>query len=130
MKTGQGCIQNIKFKVVNENRRSYIIDDDSAFSLEYIEGKTVNALPGSIGIAVFDTIQNAKDFINVDTTAKILKVKAMGEERALKEVAFICSMDDGIRCDNIIKHFLAGDREHGRTPPRGSIFYPAVKVLN
>lgn len=127
----------IKFKVVDKNRRSCVVPQGSKFCLEYKRGKTVMALPDTIGIMVFEEYYYARTFISDNRKHddwQILEVQAIGRRKKMpyKIATVVC---DARRTTSIFKHFykhyILGKSKLNdfMLAPMGSQCYKAVKVL-
>lgn len=92
------------------------------FGLYYAKGTTVEALPGTLGIMVFDTWRHAADFMGRNRT--IIMVKAIGQGKN-------CPLVSGWTDEFDLKRFYAKEQRFVAKikPPLGTICYPAVEVL-
>ena len=147
----------IYYKLVTGSRKSAIVGEE--FELYYAKGTTVEKIPETVGIMVFNTKQNARDFAK-DTMYKfsgykILKVKGIGKGRKpIRICPYIVAykLNDFYRYlsqlhidpfeTEISGHFLFGPPLHidpfeteilGHflfgPPPRGTVCFDAVEVL-
>ena len=117
------------YKVVTPDRRSFIVAKGSKFCLRYPKGKTVHTIPDTPGVAVFDTWGNA-DYFRENKRSLILTVKPIGRGTRLDEIAWINKGNSSRDCTQSIKQFLTNQNYIGRGTPEGTIFYPAVEVLD
>jgi len=122
-------MRRVKFKVV----RVYSYSERcSAFTrgnytLNYPENSTVRAREGTLGIAVFGTREQAGRLINSDSSniLRIIRVRPVGRGKTVK---LVCDFPNEYALDV----FYSGENEPFNVkmkPPPGTIFYPAVEVL-
>ncbi len=118
----------IRYKVVNENRGSCSVSPRThKYYKKYSKGSIVEMTPGSFGLAVFNTRQNAESFrFRHDL---ILRVKPQG--RALKRPKSLFLLR-GLAAS--YRLFKKVGRYHTSTSsleiPSGTLFYRTVKVLD
>jgi len=118
-------MRRVKFKVVRMFcgvRCSAFISGE--YSLDYPKGATVRAREGTLGVAIFKTKKHAKMFTKGHRNLKIIHVRPIGRGRSIKIV-----------CDIMFEHdlvlFYRDMRNiYLRKVPPGTIFYPAVEVLD
>ena len=106
----------IRYKVLRDRSSCYACGD---FRLEYLKGTTVKAIPGTLGIMVFDTYENADVFATYKH--HIVKVKPIGRG---KKRPSICTWTGTIDLN-----YFYEDKNKGIHSPPGTICYPAVEVL-
>ncbi len=122
------------WKVTDINRNSIFAKDE--YRLSYQKDTIVKALPGTLGIMLFDTEHNANAFAGCrahllssgitipSEPPKIIRVESIGVEFIPSLIATSASageLDCYYRNDPPI-YFIK--------PPRGTVCYPAVKVLD
>lgn len=116
----------IRWKVVDEKRRSYIVSPNSIHSLLYIKGTIVEEKIKGLGIMCFETEEQARDFgrFNPPGYRKIIKVRAIGRGKRIKIIARIWK---GSMLEKYLFSFkdVAGQR----MAPIGTICYKSVEVL-
>jgi len=120
-------MRRIKFKVVEVfyyGRRYSVFARDS-YSLEYPKG-IVRAREGTLGIAIFRTRRQAENFLVNRLDQEIIRVRPIGRG---KTVEFVCDFPTEGYLDSFYRHKNTMRRHLTRTPP-GTIFYPAVEVLD
>ena len=112
----------IRYKILSRYRYSFFAEGD--YSLHYPKDETVKALPGTLGIMVFDTFANAVAFRGtVYKECPIVKVKPIGRGKKQPEICAFISQDR-------INDFYQLKFDFTVEPsPIGTICYPAVEVL-
>ena len=110
---------------IEETRRQRI----TKYILTYKKNKIVKAPDGSHGIFVFDTEEQARKFCDREGIlrfVKIVKVTPMGRGKRPKRI-----LQGAGDWWSKIKNFYEGKISNDKitSPPKGSICYPAVKVL-
>lgn len=124
-------MRKVRFKVVITNRRiSYYAQ--GKYCKIYNKGETVTAEKHTIGIAVFKRKQNAEKFIDRHVVGQIITVEPIGRGKTFSLV-FGSQDEDSL---NFFYHELSKcpkflDFAINRSiTPKGTIFYPAVEVLD
>ena len=124
----------IRYKVVNVNRGSCTVPLRSRkYYREYNKGDTVRAEKDSFGLMVFDTKRNALRF-SFNTNQKILRVRSIG--KALNKPKFLCGILSCFKNSRQLTGFYQKikrsdqDLNYNPSPPKGTLFYEAVKVLD
>ncbi len=125
-------MRKVKFKVVRiECRgRRYSAFAAGKYNLEYPEGEVVRAIEGTLGVAVFRTRKQAKNFRGIRNYLRVIHVCPIGRGRTAEFIS-----------DNVMESGLDYfydkrfgrpfyDRPFHREIPPGTIFYPAVEVLD
>ena len=112
----------IRYKAVSDTYKSCIIPYQSPYSLSYKIGETVKANKNTLGIMCFKTLKDAQKFWN----GKILRVKTIGRGKNPKAISMPTTEN--------LRNFY-GKRSHSEwfgiiPPPKGTLCYPAVKVLS
>jgi len=119
---------SIRWKIVRDDRRSFVVSRDSEYSLLYIKGTIVKEKEKGLGIMCFETEDLAKKFA-VDAVsmglAKIIKVDGIGRGKKVKWVAYIFRES---MLEDYIRHFFS-NQEKPRKAPKGTICYKSVEVL-
>lgn len=116
-------MKRVKFKVVRRGRRLSLFAEGS-YRLEYLKGSIVRARRGTLGVAVFKTRKQAEDFQEKYMFLEIIHVRPIGRGRTVRS---ICSDPSEIQLDT----FYYGEIPVRISPvPSGTIFYPAVEVLD
>lgn len=126
-------MRRVKFKAVRimgERRFSAYACGD--YCLNYLKNSIVRARRGTIGIAVFGRKGEAKKFCE-GTNFEIIQVLPVGRGKTVKVIS-------GKQSDNMLDFFYRClERHQGiprdsdfipMAPPRGTMFYPAVEVLD
>jgi hypothetical protein len=122
----------IRWKVVDKERRSCIVSQDSKYSLTYKKGHVVKADDITIGILVFKRKKDAEAFFGFTSIAeegeKIIKVRTFERGKRPKR---LCSVDemDAIYEKILHKKGTSEDLFTFRTVPKGTLAYPRVEVL-
>ena len=116
----------IRYKVVRESRRSCFAK--GVYRFQYLKNDIIQADPDTHGIMVFDTYDNANDFRNNHPMFcdHILKVSPIGKGKRVKYLS------TGQHEFEIRKFYLKKIWNFVRkrmSTPKGTICYPAVKVL-
>lgn len=114
----------IRWKVTGANRISCLIDPNSDYCCHYGKDKTIKANPKTLGVFTFDRKCDAEDFRAPKCLSwKILRVEPIGRGKKPKRIAaFLGSVD--------LKHFMEGHWTGTNQIPKGTICYPAVRVLD
>jgi len=118
-------MRKVKFKVVRTicgKRYSAFIS--GWYGLEYPGGTIVRAREETLGVAVFKTKRQAEEFIEERKSLKIIHVRPIGRGKTVK---LIC---DVIFEEDIRLFYNNRKKTYLRTVPSGTIFYPAVEVLD
>jgi len=114
----------IRYKVVTDDRKS-MNRSCGSYELEYIRETKVFGKEGTLGVFCFKTKKDATEFIlaNEYTRSKyglrILRVRPIGRGKVPKYVL----------SGNIQTSILVDDYTDSE-PPKGTICYPAVEVLD
>jgi len=112
----------IRWKVTTKGRESSIVYDIPKYKKLYHKGTIVKATENTLGIMTFETDTYAKHFAQ-DTGLIILKVKPIGKGSRPKGVAF------GLNEKTIDLFYSRNMLELEVEPPKGTICYPAVEML-
>lgn len=113
----------IRYKLTRQDRTSCVIDGRSGFSWKYLKDTVVTADPQTPGIFTFKTKAEARNFMWYQTWL-ILKVQPIGKGTVPK----LISHNTDKR--SLIRFFKELSGRIRMKPPRGTICYPAVKVLD
>jgi len=127
----EGIMRRVKFKVVTIDSRGR---RESAFaggrySLEYPKGKVVRAKEGTLGVAVFETWEQAEDFRVSRLCQKTIHVRPVGRGKTVEIICFAAHEEEL----DVFYSKKYRDRKRDLTMkeiPTGTIFYPAVEVLD
>lgn len=115
--------QKIRFKVVDQNRHSFLVPCTSPYCLHYKKDRVVKAKKNTIGIMVFNNIQTAKEYVRgLATKFEILEVDVHGHMKKIKTVS--C----GVATEDLDK-FYSNRSINIMAPFPGTECYPSVKVL-
>lgn len=137
-------MRKYKFKVVNKNNGSCIIDSRSSFYLQYQKGKNVYADKDSLGVMVFNKKQSAKDFITShhfdwkynSQKWKIKRVIPIGRGKTPKYISIWALSEDVRSLNNLIKSGATVEEIRDKltnditSPIKGTICYPGVYVVD
>jgi len=121
----EGIVRKVKFKVVYiniEGRRCSVLAGGN-YRLDYSKNSIVRAREGTFGIAVFKTRKQADTFHKGRFNEKIIRVRPVGRGKAVK---LVCGNQSEFELDNFYNKRLMSLTI---LPPLGTIFYPAVEVL-
>ena len=113
----------IRYKLTRPNRSSCTIHGKSPFCQKYLKGKIITADPQTLGIFTFKTKKEAM-FFRWFSTWLILKVQPIGRGTVPK----LISHNTDKR--SLIRFFKELSGRIRIKPPKGTICYPAVKVLD
>lgn len=113
----------IRYKLTKKNRTSCVIHPQSSFCQNYLKGKIVTADPQTPGIFTFKTKAEVRNFM-WHRTWLILKVQPIGKGTVPKLIS------DNTDKRSLIRFFKELSGRIRTKPPRGTICYPAVKVLD
>ena len=115
--------QKIRFKVVNQNRGSFLVPKTSPYFLHYKKDHITKALKNTIGIMVFDTIEAAQHYVQgLAAKFEIIKVDARGRMKKIKTVSSGAATED-------LDKFYSNRSINIMSPFPGTECYPSVKVL-
>ena len=119
-------MRRIKFKVVyvSNGGKRYSVLAGGNYRLDYSENSIVRAREGTLGVAVFKTRKQADAFHKGRPNQEIICVRPVGRGKTVKSV---CGNQSEIELDNFYDKRLMSLTI---LPPLGSIFYPAVEVLD
>jgi len=122
-------MRKVKFKVVDfyKSKRCSLYARGN-YRLIYSEGTIVRARKGTLGVAVFETRKQAVD-CHDSNFHKIIRVVPIGRGRTVDTISRDLnpsSFNDFYVC--MKKGYYTFDVETMK-PPSGTVFYPAVKVL-
>ena len=98
-----------------------------SYCREYSKDKIVEAEPGSYGIMLFETWNDAQLFMG-DRTRRIIKVQPIGRGKRVKFVSQSQS-EDNLQEFYKTKHGTSQRNAISFAAPHGTICYPKVKVL-
>jgi len=118
----------IRWKVVRDDRQSFVVSPNSEYSLLYIKGTIVKEKRKGLGVMCFETEELAKKFaVNALAVgiAKVIKVNGIGRGKKVKLVAYISK---GTMLENYIQNFF-NNQARVREAPKGTICYKSVEVL-
>jgi len=125
-------MRRVKYKVVSVDLRGgrrYSAFAEGRYSLEYPKGETVGAKEGTLGVAVFETWEQAEGFRVSSLHQKTIHVRPVGRGKTVKNICFVA-------CEEDLDVFYSKKyRDRKRDPtmkeiPTGTVFYPAVEVLD
>lgn len=112
-----------RFKVLGFNRRSCYAQGE--FCKRYEKDEIVAAVPGALGIMTFKSFEDAEEFKRPrgHRCIQIVAVKPIGRGKAPKKISGISEPD--------MERFYEEGPKNGEWsfPPKGTICYPAVRVL-
>jgi len=124
-------MRKVKFRLVivdNKGRHSIFAKD--GYELEYPVGSIVRAREGTFGVSVFKTKKQAERFRGkyFESHFKMIRVRPIGRGKVVK---LICTSQNEIDLNvfyrqNLYRFIVKATQ----TPPPGTIFYPAVEVLD
>ena len=117
-------MRKVKFKVVfvDIGGRRHSAFASGKYNLDYSKNSVVKARKGTFGIAVFETRYQAESF-QERLPYKIIRVRPVGRGKAVK---LVCGNQSEFELDNFYNKRLMSLTI---LPPLGTIFYPAVEVL-
>jgi len=123
-------MRKVKFKVVRKDGVLRVSAFASGlYALKYPKNTIVRAMPGTLGVAVFRRRSEAKKFCEGRCFFEIVRVLPIGRGRNVKEVCRDQSM-------YMLDMFYGSEEINSScydltpmAPPPGTIFYPAVEVL-
>jgi len=126
-------MRRVKFKVVRKiGERRFSAYVRGAYRLNYSKDAIVRAKEGALGVAVFGRKEEAKTFCDRRSFFKIVRVLPVGRGRTVK----VISNNQSDRLLDIFYRYIAKYQGIPRSsilipmaPPRGTMFYPAVEVL-
>ncbi len=121
-------MRKVKFKVVNINcsGRRFSAFAEGSYSLQFPKGSIVRAREETLGVSVFKTRKQAESFQNRYFLLKIIRVCPIGQGKTVK---LICS--DTREFDLDAYYSISGNMIVRKSlVPTGTIFYPAVEVLD
>jgi len=119
-------MKQYKYKVIREETRmSALINSDSKYALKYIKGEDTYAMKETLGVMVFDTIANAKAFVDDRSRNDLMVVKVLpkGRGKKLGRVSPIISSE-------VLDRYYSKYRCHTCMCPQGTIVYPGVHVVD
>ena len=127
-------MRRVKFKVVSINHTGVrnSLYAEGSYNLLYPKGAIVRARENTLGVAVFQTRQDALDFCShrdFISSNMIIRVCPIGRG---KNVNYVSRSTQYHNLDIFYAHVKGDTLEFGDTmrPPFGTIFYPAVEVLD
>lgn len=111
-----------RFKVLGFHRESCYAQ--GKFRKKYEEDEIVAAVPGTLGIMVFKSLEEAKAFRipRAHKCFQIVTVEPIGRGKTPKRIA-------GVSEYSIKRFYMKDSREYRDLVPKGTICYPAVMVL-
>ena len=122
-------MRRIKFKVVHIDYRGIRTSAyaEGSYSLCYLQGTIVRARRNTVGVAVFRTRRDAERFtshFSVFRRLKIIRVRPIGRGKTVNIISYFTSPYSLASFYKRVSHSV-----ETRKPPPGTIFYPAVEVL-
>ncbi len=121
----------IKYKVVKrKSRMSAMVNGNSKYAIQYLDGHAAYANSGTLGVMVFETLTAAEEFTDMwrrayDRAGKdliILRVTPIGRGNRVRWIAA------GVDTD-AIDHFYEDKSALLGEPPDRTMAYPGVHVL-
>ena len=120
-------MRRVKFKVVRiYNGRRCSIFAEGSYHLEYPKGVIVRAREETCGVAVFRTKKQAEAFRDNYLNLTIIHVRPVGRGRNVRS---ICTDPSENQLDAFYRERRQNVVSESDVPP-GTIFYPAVRVLD
>jgi len=124
-------MRRVRFKVVRADRHDFrcSIYAKGKYCLKYPKNTIVRARKGTLGVAVFKTRIQAEKFLKVYiilTAVKIIRVRPVGRG---KTVDIISHSLLPIYLDYFYERTNRMYKVNTSRPPPGTIFYPAVEVI-
>jgi len=123
-------MRKVKFKVVREiGERRVSAFAAGNYSLDYPKNSIVRTIEGTLGVAVFGRRSEAEKFCERRLFLEIVRVLPIGRGRTVKKVSrhqndSALDVFYGSKEKNSIYYDFAP-----MSPPLGTMFYPAVKVI-
>ena len=119
-------MRRVKFKVVSlliSGRRSSAFASGK-YNLDYARGAVVRAIEGTFGVAVFKTWKQAERFVIIYSLLPrmVIRVRPIGRGKSVK---YICPQIK----ESYLDIFYSEKAVNVMESPPGTIFYPAVEVL-
>ncbi len=119
--------KKIVYKVV-VNRRSCCLSAWSPYSLSYPKNIVVKGIPNTLGIFTFKRLKDAKNFLPTLASSpselpKIIKIEPIGKGTiplSMSGEGRLEGFYDKSKC--IPPHYIV-------SPPKGTVCYPAVRVM-
>jgi len=123
-------MRRVKFKVVSidsEGKRHSAFTRGN-YSLDYPENSIVRAREGTLGVAVFKTRIQAERFLRgaLRHVLRIIRVYPVGRG---KNVKFVCDYPMELALNSFYNEEERECLYIPMKPPSGTIFYPAVELL-
>lgn len=123
-------MRRVKFKLIriSHSGRRHSIFAEGSYDLEYPKGAIVRAREETLGVSVFKTRKQAESFQDRYFDLTVIRVRPMGRGRTVR---LICTEPRELQLDifySCRKYTEVFVRE-SRVPP-GTMFYPAVEVLD
>ncbi len=123
-------MRRVKFKVVlvdySSGRRFSALAEGS-YTLDYPKGAIVRAREETLGVAVFKTRKQAEDFRVSNISQEIIRVCSIGRGRTVR---LVCMDARKFDLDTFFRvNRVSLDVAMISVPP-GTMFYPAVEVLD
>jgi len=122
-------MRRVKFKVVSVSHgRRYSAYAEGNYNLYYLKDEIVRAREGTLGIAVFRTRYFAERFCSERSMVnrlKIIRVRPVGRGKNVRIIS-------RFTCPSSLNRFYERYRPYSiktMNPPCGTMFYPAVEVL-
>ena len=127
-------MRKVKFKVIAINGiisgRRFSAFAEGKYNLNYPKDSIVRAREGTLGVAVFETRKQADDFRVSFDYQEIVRVRPIGRGKTVKYIASVsCEADLDIFYKYREKQAAFRRYSIKREVPTGTIFYPAVEVL-
>jgi len=122
-----GTMRGVKFKVVyvsNDGRRHSAFAGGE-YDLIYRKDTTVRAREDTLGVAVFKTRKQAVAFRG-KSPYEVIRVRPIGRGKTVK---LICSDQSGAGLKDFYSEMLWRSTLTTLMPPLGTVFYPAIEVL-
>lgn len=125
-------MRRVKFKLIRTSRRGrrHSIFAEGSYDLEYPKGAIVRAREETLGVSVFKTKKQAEVFQDRYFDLTMIHVRTIGRGRTVR---LVCTDPREIQLDIFYSNKPSYDGysyvSESRVPP-GTIFYPAVEVLD
>ena len=121
-------MRKVKFKVVHVDYKGIKTSAyaQGSYSLCYSQGTIVRARRNTVGVAVFQTRRDAERFVSCFSgfrKLKIIRVRPVGRGKTVNIISHFTNPD------TLASFYIRVHSVETRKPPPGTIFYPAVEVI-
>ena len=113
-------MKTVVYKVTYERNSMFA---EGKYRREYLRGKVTRAMEGTLGLTCFETKEDVAAFCGANPSfGRVLKVRGIGKPSHPKAISPFYQ-------ERALDDFYEGETVPTVPPPSGTVYYPAVLVL-